>query len=60
MTEKIGMIQKHCEEIKGMLNEINDHIDVIEQHGGEVKLWKHPTTNQWQVRELKLDIMETK
>ena len=60
MTENIGVIQKHYVVIKEMLDTINDHIDVIEQHGGEVKIWKHPTSNKWQVRELKLDIMETK
>lgn len=53
---KLDLIQEHADKVKSLLEDINNHMDIIQQHDGELKIWKSPLTNKWGVCKVSYNI----
>jgi len=57
----IEAVQEHAVKIKKLLVDVSNHLDVINQHDGELKIWFHPVRGQWEVQSVKMIVdMEDK
>ena len=57
VQDKAQLIKDHAKEIKRLLAEVNNHIDVIEQHGGKIEFWTN-TDNRLAISKLYIEIKE--
>ena len=52
----IEVVKEHTLKIEELLRDVSNHLDVIQKHGGEVKIWKQPVKERWEVQSVKMII----